>query len=358
MTSIPRVTPTHAVSPTAASKPLRFGLLGYGYWGPLLFSNLSRVDNAEVAVVADLSEKRLAEALHNNPGINVTSNIAEVFANDIDAVVIATPLHTHFDLARRALAAGKHVLVEKPLTGSEAEARALIVMAHEQNRTLMVGHTFEYSPEVERLRDIVQGGELGEIYYIHSSRLNLGIFRSDADVIWDLAPHDVSMINFVLGSYPVAVSANGATCVHSQLIDVAHLNLRYQNGQMAHVHVSWLHPNKERRLTIVGKDKMAVYDDTAGNEKIKIYDRGVEAPGYALTFAEFQLSYRYGDIHIPYVAGAEPLAQECQHFANAIRTGVPPRSSGEVGLQVVRTLEYAHESIRNGGLFVEIPSLQ
>jgi predicted dehydrogenase len=351
----PGTNTTHPSATATPNRHIRFGLIGYGYWGPLLLRNLARLDNAEIALVADLAEKRLAEAARNNPGVRVSSDIDDAFADVIDAVVIATPLRTHFDLARRALASGKHVLVEKPLTDNEAEARELIALARQHERILMVGHTFEYSPEVERLRDIVQGGELGDIYYVHSSRLNLGIFRRDADVIWDLAPHDVSMINFILGSYPIAVSANGATCVHSELIDVAHLNLRYPTGQMAHVHISWLHPNKERRLTIVGKDKMAIYDDTAGNEKIKIYDRGVEGPSYATTFGEFQLSYRYGDIHIPYVTGAEPLAVECQHFASAIRTGEPPRSDGEVGLRVVKTLEYAHTSIRNGGTSVDIP---
>lgn len=351
----PRLTNTSLTTLTSSSQHIRFGLLGYGYWGPLLLRNLARMDDAEVSLVVDISEQRLDEAVRNNPGLRVTQEIADVFTDDIDAVVIATPLHTHFELAKRALTSSKHVLVEKPLTASAVQARELITLAQQQNRILMVGHTFEYSPEVERLRDIVQLGDLGQVYYIHSSRLNLGIFRRDADVIWDLAAHDVSMINFVLGSYPSAVSANGATCVSSEMIDVAHLNLRYQAGQMAHVYVSWLHPNKERRFTIVGKDKMVVYDDTAGNEKIKIYDRGVERPSYATTFGEFQLSYRYGDIHIPYIASAEPLTIECQHFAHAIRTGEAPRSSGNVGLQVVKTLEYAHESIFRGGIFVDIP---
>ncbi len=332
---------------------LRFGQIGYGYWGPLMLRNLARQENAEVALLADLSEARLAEAQRNFPGLRVTKEVNEIFADDIDAVYIATPLQTHFDLARLALLAGKHVLVEKPLTATSAQAKELIALAAERNLVLMVGHTFEYSPEVEHLQRLVTTGELGRTYYINSSRLNLGIFRRDADVIWDLAPHDLSMINFILGKAPTAVSARGASCVHEGLLDVAYIDLKYPDNIIAHVHVSWLNPNKERRFTIVGDRRMVSYDDTAGNEKIKVYDRGVDRPDYASTFSEFQLSYRYGEIVIPFVAGVEPLAAECQHFANAIRSGTQPRSHGQVGLHVVQTLEAAHESIAQGGIYVE-----
>jgi len=344
----------HSTTIAARHSPLRFGLIGYGYWGPLLLRNLARQDNAEVTLLADLSEKRLADARHNNPGIAVTSNVEEVFASAVDAVAIATPLGTHFDLACEALRRGKHVLVEKPLTRSSAEARKLIALAEQYDRILMVGHTYEYSPEIERLQLLVSTRELGSIYYINSSRLNLGIFRKDADVIWDLAPHDLSMINFILGKRPIAVSARGASCVHDGLLDVAYIDLKYPDNIIAHIHVSWLNPNKERRFTIVGDRRMASYDDTAGNEKIKIYDRGVDRPDYATNFGEFQLSYRYGEITIPFVAGAEPLAVECKAFADAIRTGKQPRSSGLVGLQVVKALEAAHESINQGGVYVTI----
>ncbi len=344
-----------AKSSLTPDQQLRFGLIGYGYWGPLLLRNLARQDNSSVALLADVTEPRLAEAQRNNPGLRVTSRVDDMFEeSDIDAIVIATPLSTHFELAQQALLSGKHVLVEKPLTDSSAQARELIALAERQGRILMVGHTYEYSPEVERLRQIVQNGDLGKIFYINSSRLNLGIFRKDADVIWDLAPHDVSMINFVLDKRPVAVSARGSTCVHKDLIDVAYIDLRYPGGDEAHVHVSWLNPNKERRFTIVGDRRMAVYDDTAGNEKIKIFDRGVDRPNYSTTFGEFQLSYRYGEIVIPFVAGAEPLAVECQHFAQAVRSGQKPRSHGEVGLNVVKALEAAHESIDKGGVYIPI----
>ncbi len=338
----------------AARKTLRFGQIGYGYWGPLMLRNLARQENAEVALLADLSDKRLADAQRTYPGLKVSNDPADVLnAPDIDAVYIATPLGTHYDLARQALLQGKHVLVEKPLTTTAEQAKALIAIAEEKDLILMVGHTFEYSPEVEYLRELYQSGELGRTYYINSSRLNLGIFRRDADVIWDLAPHDLSMINFILGMAPIAVSARGASCVHDNLLDVAYIDLKYPDGIIAHVHVSWLNPNKERRFTIVGDRRMVCYDDTAGNEKIKIYDRGVDRPDYASSFGEFQLSYRYGEIVIPFVQGQEPLSVECQHFAEAIRSGKQPRSNGRVGLHVVQTLETAHESIAQGGIYVE-----
>jgi predicted dehydrogenase len=343
------------VATTAATRRLlRFGQIGYGYWGPLMLRNLARQENAEVVLLADLSEKRLADAERNHPGLATTNDTAQVL-NDptIDAVYIATPLGTHFDLARQALSSGKHVLVEKPLTGASAEARELIALATEKELVLMVGHTFEYSPEVEYLRQLYMSGELGRTYYINSSRLNLGIFRRDADVIWDLAPHDLSMINYIMGMKPMAVSARGASCVHDGLLDVAYIDLKYPDNIIAHVHVSWLNPNKERRFTIVGDRRMVCYDDTAGNEKIKVYDRGVDRPDYASTFGEFQLSYRYGEIVIPFVQGSEPLAVECQHFAEAIRSGKAPRSNGEVGLTVVRTLEAAHDSITQGGVYID-----
>lgn len=333
---------------------LKFGLIGYGYWGPLLLRSLERLEYTEVVLVADLSESRLADARRNHPRIAITNQISEIFESDIDAVLIATPLSTHYDLARKALIQNKHVFVEKPLTSSSQEARDLIKLAAIQQRTLMVGHTFEYSPEVERLQTIVRSGDLGRIFYIDSNRLNLGIFRKDADVIWDLAPHDISIINFVLGMRPHAISARGSSHLHAGLLDVAYMDLQYDGDITAHIHVSWLNPNKERRFTIVGDRRMVLYDDTAGNEKLKIYDRGVEMPTYATSFGEFQLSYRYGEIVIPYVAGAEPLAVECAHFAESIRSGTMPRSHGEIGLQVVAVIEAAHESIAREGAYVPI----
>jgi predicted dehydrogenase len=333
---------------------LRCALVGYGYWGPLLLRNLIRQQQTEVAVLVDLADERLSEARRNHPGLAVTRDLSAALADDIDAVVIATPLSSHFVLAHQALKRNKHVLVEKPLTASAREAQILIDLARERQRILMVGHTFEYSPEVDKLRRMVQDGELGRIYAINSSRLNLGIFRKDADVLWDLAPHDISMINFVLQRDPLSVQAHGSSYVTAGLTDISHIDLTYSDGITAHVHVSWLHPNKERRFMVVGDRRMVCYDDTAGNEKIKIYDRGVERPDYATTYGEFQLSYRYGEIQIPFIPGAEPLAVECQDFVEAIRTGRSPRSDGMVGLRVVRVIEAAHESLQRGGASVNL----
>ncbi len=345
-----------ATRPMATSQDdyLRFGLIGYGYWGPLLLRSLERIEHAEVALVADLSTQRLAEAKRNHPRIEVTNRVEDVIEGQLDAVLIATPLSSHFALARSALLHKKHVFVEKPLTTTSVEARELIEIAQIQQRTLMVGHTFEYSPEVVELRKMVSDGDLGKIFYIDSNRLNLGIFRKDADVLWDLAPHDLSIINFVLGMRPSAISARGSAHLHDDILDVAYMDLVYGEGITAHVHVSWLNPNKDRRFTIVGDRRMVLYDDTAGNEKSKIYDRGVDRPTYATSYGEFQLSYRYGEIVIPYVQGAEPLAVECQHFADSIRQHSLPRSNGEVGRTIVRILEAAHESIIEGSKYIPL----
>lgn len=333
---------------------VRIALIGYGYWGPLLVRNFTRQSHTELSMIVDLSDSRLAEAQRNHPFIPISQSFDDVIAGDIDAVSIATPVGTHFALTKQALMCGKHVLVEKPMTFTSAESLELIQLAQDYQRVLMVGHTFEYSPEVEYLRNLVTSGELGKIYYINSSRLNLGIIRQDADVIWDLAPHDISMINYILGSRPISVRAYGTSHLHSSLIDVANLDLAYTDNVTAHILVSWLNPNKERILTIVGDKRMVRYDDTAGNEKIKIYNRGIDRPEYSTSFSEFQYSYRYGDILIPSIPGNEPLAVECRHFIESIRNGEQPRSNGTVGHAVVKVLEMAHHSIDEGGHSVDI----
>ncbi len=347
---------TQAIGASSESKPsyLRFALIGYGYWGPLLLRNLTRLENAEVSIVADLDANRLAEVAKNYPNVQCTQSVEDVFSSNVDAVCIATPLQTHYKLADEALRRGKHVMVEKPLTGTAAEALKLAQTAKEHNKFLMTGHTYEYSPEVEKLQKLVSTGELGKLFYINSSRLNLGIFRKDADVIWDLAPHDISMTNFILQKLPISVSAQGYSHMNPGHIDVAYMNLKYSDNISANIHVSWLNPNKERNFTIVGDKKMVCYDDTAGNEKIKLYNRGVDKPEYSSSFGEFTYSYRYGDIVIPYVQGAEPLGVECRHFAESIRSHTEPRSGGLVGYNVVKIIETAHRSIEQGGIFLDI----
>ncbi len=273
---------------------------------------------------------------------------------DVDAVVVATPIRTHHQLARAALEHGKHVFVEKPLAASSDEARDLIALARERDRVLMVGHTFLYNPAVEQLRQLVQGGALGSIFYVDAVRANLGLFQSNINVIWDLAPHDLSILNYVLGMTPARVSAHGASHVRPGIEDVAHLTLDYPGGVLAHVQVSWLSPSKVRRFTVVGDRQMAVYDDVEATEKIRIFNRGVDAPDHTSTFGEFQMSYRYGDIVSPHIHWAEPLAVECRSFAEAILEGKTPPSDGANGLEIVRILEATDQSLATDGAFVSL----
>ena len=237
----------------------------------------------------------------------------------------------------KAIKAGKHVLVEKPLTANVAEAEELIFLAQEQRRILMVGHTFEYSPAVNELRKLVQSGDLGKIYCIEAERVNLGLFRSDINVIWDLAPHDISILLYVLGKKPERVKVQAHAHLQSHIHDIAHLDLGFADGMTAHVHVSWLHPNKIRRVTVIGDARMAVYDDTNPAEMIKIYNKGADI------HADPVVSYRFGEITIPHIDWVEPLRLECEDFANAISTGTQPRAHGGVGLEVVRILAAAQE---------------
>jgi len=303
-----------------------------------------------MAMVCDLRQDRLAHVRELYPAVRVTTDYQELLRSDVEAVAIATPIPTHHRLAREALLAGKHVLVEKPLTANSEEAEDLVNLAEKRGLSLMVGHTFEYNPAVEYLRRIIAAGELGRIYYINATRVNLGIFQPDINVVWDLAPHDVSILLFILGMLPVNVSARGAAYVRPKIHDVAYLTLHFPNEIMADIRVSWLDPCKIRRITVVGSKKMVVYDDVEPTEKIKIYDKGVDVPPYSDTLEEFHLSYRYGDITTPAIPNVEPLRVECEHFLHCVRTGERPRSDGRDGLEVVRILEAATRSLLNGGM--------
>jgi predicted dehydrogenase len=287
-------------------------------------------------MVADQDAYRL-KSLANQHWIRTTTQAEEIFRSNVDAVVIATPVHTHYRLAKLALQHGKHVLVEKPLAASIAEAEELVILAEEQQRVLMVGHTFEYSPAVNELRKLVQSGDLGRIYCIEAERLNLGLFRSDVNVIWDLAPHDISILLYLLGKKPEQINVQAHAHLQSHIYDIAHLHLGFADGMTAHIHVSWLHPCKVRRVTVIGDLRMAVYDDTNPAEMVKIYNKGADI------HADPVISYRYGAITIPHIDWIEPLRLECEDFANAIRQGTRPRAHGEVGLEVVRVLAAAQE---------------
>ena len=331
--------------------PIRIGVLGCGYWGPnhiRVFSSLHAA-GARMAVAADRDEERRRSVADLYPDLRLEAEAEAVVASpDVDAVVIATPVHTHYPLARRALLAGKHVLVEKPFVTEVEQAEELIALARREGRVLMAGHTFEYTAAVNRIRAMVAEAALGDVLYVRSERVNLGLFQKDINVLWDLAPHDVSILLYVLQAMPTHVSATGSWHVTEGVEDVVILTMEFGPALMANVIVSWLDPRKVRQMTVVGNRKMLVYDDLSANEKIRIYDRGVDGPKRYESFGDFQYSYRYGDIVTPMLKESEPLRAECAHFLDCIRTGAAPRSGGESGLRVTRVLCAAQRSLRNG----------
>jgi predicted dehydrogenase len=325
-------------------------VVGLGYWGPNWVRNFHQARAARRLVACDLDEKRRQRVGGLYSGIETTASFENVLRDpDIEGVVIATPVSTHFPLAKRVLEADKSVLVEKPLATSSEEAAELVRIARDRGRTLMVGHTFEYSAPVLKLREIISSGEIGEAFYISSIRANLGLFQHDVNVTWDLATHDISIILALMGRMPEQVSCDGQSHYRPGVEDVAMITLRFSRNVIAFIHVSWLDPNKIRRTTIVGSRKMVVYDDTALQEKIRIYDKGVSVQRYYDTYGDFQYAYRYGDIQIPRVEESEPLKLEAEHFVNCIRTGATPDTDGLNGLRVVAVLEAANISLRSGG---------
>lgn len=327
---------------------LNVGVIGCGYWGPNLIRNFSQLNETEVLRVADLDEDRLKRMKELYRSIETTFNYRDIIDDPlIDIVTVATPVHTHFKLASEALLAGKHVFVEKPMTSSVKDAEKLVELSQKNGCKLMVGHTFIYTSAVRRMKEIVDSGELGDIYYISSQRLNLGLFQQDINVVWDLAPHDISIILYLLGKEPVSVSAIGESHINPHVEDVAVLTMRFTDSQIAFVKSSWLDPDKIRKMTIVGSKKMMVYDDVQPTEKIRIYDKGVEKPDHYDTYAEFPYSYKYGDIVIPKLEGAEPVSVELRHFIDCINKNITPESDGKAGLSVVKILSAAQESLNN-----------
>jgi predicted dehydrogenase len=325
---------------------VRLGIIGCGYWGPNLVRNFVEINNSEVVAIADVRTERLAHIHHTYPQIQGVTDFHDLFNMDLDAVVVATPPVTHFSIAREALYQGLHVMVEKPITQKSVEAMELIDLALTKELILMVGHAFEYNAGVEKLKSMVNSDELGEIYYIDSARLNLGLYQQGTNVMWDLAPHDISILCYVLGQEPVSVKAQGLRCISKDMFDVVYMNLTFPNNVLAHVHVSWLDPSKVRRVTIVGSKKMVIFNDIE-NDKIKVIDKGVNTQKDIKTFADFQYSYRNGDTQIPYIRFIEPLRLECQHFLDCINNHTIPRTDGEDGLRVVKILEAAQRSLDN-----------
>ena len=338
---------------------VRVGQVGLGYWGPNLLRNMTALPDAQVVAVADLDRRRLAEEAGRS--LWTTVDYRELLDSPaIDAVVISTPAALHARMAGEALEAGKHVLVEKPLAMTVEEGARLVELADRRGLVLMVGHTFLYNAAVRRLKTYLQDGDLGEVFYIYAQRLNLGRVRHDVNALWNFAPHDVSIILYLLEQEPVEVSARGFAYLQPDIQDVVFMTLVFPGNISAHVHISWLDPHKVRKMTIVGSRKMALYDDVSTDARIVLYDRGVDrvptadSPRDFTSFAEFQLRLRSGDVTIPALEFPEPLQLECQHFVDCIRHGRPPLTDGRHGLDVVRVLAAAQQSISDCGRAVPI----
>ncbi len=334
---------------------LNVAVAGCGYWGPNLIRNFYSLSDCKVGMVCDIDEKRLAHMKSLYTNVKTTTNYDDLVDNkDIDAICIATPVRFHFEMARKSLQADKHTFIEKPMALSVKECEELIVLAEKRGLTLMIGHTFIYSSPVRKIKEIIRNGDLGEIMYIGSRRLNLGLYQKDINVTWDLAPHEISIILYVLEEVPTYVNCQGKAHITKDIEDITTMTIDFNNGGFATIQSSWLDPNKVRETKFVGTKRMLVYDDLEPNEKIKIYDKRVDAPPHYDTFAEFQYSYHYGDIYSPYLNQVEPLKVECKHFLDCIKSGSKPDSCGKEGLKVVQVLEASSKSLSNGGGKVKI----
>lgn len=333
---------------------LKVAVIGYGYWGPNLVRNFVETPSAEVVMVADINEGNLKRVNSRYPAIQTTTSVDDIFAStEIQAVIIATPVDTHYKLALQALQSGKHVMVEKPMASSSKEAQHLIDEAKERNLVLMVDHTFVYTGAVRKIADLVRDGELGDVLYYDSTRINLGLFQHDVNVIWDLAVHDLSIIEYVLNKEPRAVSATGISHVEGQPENIAYLTIYYDDNLIAHVNVNWLAPVKVRRTLIGGSKKMIVYDALEPIETIKIYDKGIDIKSTEDIYRTL-ISYRTGDMYSPKIEATEALQLEAKHFIDCIENGTTPETDGAAGLRVVKILEAASQSIQNRGGVVEL----
>ena len=334
---------------------MRIGVIGYGYWGPNVVRNFAELPEAEVTVVSDHRPERLAQAQRRYPGIRVTTDALDLIADPaVDGVAIVTPVAFHFELASAALRAGKHVLVEKPIASTSDEAIRLIDEAARRRLVLMVDHTFVYTGAVQKMRELVVGGELGDIHYYDSVRINLGLFQHDVDVLWDLAVHDLSIMDFVLPQQPVAVSATGLAHVPGRPKNIAYMTMFFDRPMIAHVHASWLAPVKVRRTLLGGSRRMIVFDDLEASEKIKVYDRGISVDPSPENVYQMLVGYRTGDMWAPKLALTEALQVEAAHFVDCVARGARPQSDGESGLRVVRLLEAASASMQQHGRPVDI----
>jgi len=334
---------------------LEIGLIGVGHWGPNIARSLSSTGRANVRWICDLNQERLTWIAERHPEARTTSSIDDLLGDEaVGAVAIATPVPTHYDIARRALEAGKHVLIEKPLTATSEQGRALVELAESKGLTLMVGHVFEYNATVRALKGLIHEGELGKIQYMSFTRTNLGPVRTDVNALWDLASHDISIMAYFLDSFPADVTARGQAYLNEDIEDAVFATFGFATGVVAHVNVSWLNPQKVRSITVVGDKKMAVWDDLDMQRPIQVFDRHVEVPSEADSFIEFKTAVVDGGVFIPNVRLNQPLQAECEHFLDCVEAGTRPQSDGWNGLRVVQALEAADTSMRNGSTVTPI----
>ncbi|PJF40391.1 MAG: gfo/Idh/MocA family oxidoreductase [Phototrophicales bacterium] len=334
----------------SSMQTINVGVIGYGYWGPNQVRNFNELDTVNLVAVADQNETQLERVKKRYAHVETVTDYHDLFAMGLDAVAVVTPPATHHAIAMDCLRNGLHVLIEKPITLSSADALDLIRTAEEVGKILMVGHTMEYNPAIREMKAMIDRGVLGDIHYINTVRVNLGLFQSKANAIWDLAPHDISILLYLLGAEPVSANVDGVSCVTDGHVDLAYISLRFPNNIHGHIEVSWLSPRKIRQVTVVGKDRMLFHDDVEPVEKIKVFDKGVDGPPpYTETLEQFHWSYRHGDVTIPYLKWYEPLRRQCEEFVDCIVTGRTPQTDGFNGLRVVNVLEAIDKSLQNGG---------
>lgn len=329
-------------------------VVGAGNWGRNLVRNFYNLPSSTLKWVVDLDEGRLAKMRELFPGIGTTTDIDEMLSDDeVEAVVVSASAKAHHPLGMKVLAAGKHAYIEKPLALTAADAEELVTAAEQRDLVLMVGHLLLFHPGVLKLKQLVDSGELGDLYYLYSQRVNLGVIRQDENALWSFAPHDLSVMLYLLDQQPISVTARGAAYLQDGIEDVAFMNVRFSGGCMGQVQVSWLDPHKLRKFTVVGSKKMVVFDDMEAQEKIRIFDKGAKVPAEYQSFGDY-IGLRFGDILIPRLDASEPLRLECEHFLDCIKTGTRPRSDGRSGLDVVRLLEAATRSLKIDGAPIQI----
>ena len=339
----------------AGGSVIKIGVIGYGYWGPNLVRNMFEVPDTSVVAVSDIRSDRLRHVSSRYPSLFVSTDYRSLIDDpDIDAIAIATPVHAHYELALEALQAGKHVFIEKPMTSTSEQALRLIDEADRRNLVVMVDHTFVYTGAVRKIKQVVASGMLGDVYYYDSTRINLGLFQRDVDVIWDLAVHDLAIMNYILPSVPCAVAATGINHVMGGTENLAYLTVFFELNLIAHVNVNWLSPVKIRRTLIGGSKQMIVYDDMEPSEKVKIYDKGITVTNGSDSLYQAMVNYRSGDMFAPQLDVSEALKVELQHFVDCIEHGAAPITGGLAGLQVVRILESASQSMRHRGKLIEL----